>query len=504
MAVGCSTLRGEENTDNALEMAQVRFNVARPLNSPRLQPLKRPLETELCAADLAFELPCQKKFGDGHSAAKRPKLQLQQNSIEKKESEAPEKRTAGAIQLKPAEPDQPQTAHQHTNLGSLSSNCTLGDAVKAAMALFTEAFICYSLEKDRTDEDVASKFVEKWAAEHYAELKHSILTLLPWTGLEVATGGSYDVVQFQGRKLGQVDVSRSSTEHFNHFKKQLQAFRAGGERACACEAFCAVLAVIASRGEKAWMESFDVDDDLDDITKLPLCKTKRSARRKTAIREMIPKKMQEEGAGSFCESLLDPRSTHRITFFRGSAGPLPATSMTIRRMSLWDALQTMDDGGPLKGVAGTKKWISGAGRQFALQDLQFGHDEASRRARTCAQSLEPDSQLRDLLRSKKPVIVMDTLAALAPRDICKSHRLSEIVQTELARVFQEAKARGEAVVFCLGTSEPCKLAEKVYLRPPLAVHGMRCGWLRWRDSAEVPWAREFTLYDRTAVCLQMP
>jgi len=99
---------------------------------------------------------------------------------------------------------------------------------------------------------------------------------------------------------------------------------------------------------------------------------------------------------------------------------------------------------------------------------------------------------------------MDTLAALAPRDVCKSQGFSEIVRAELATLYREAKQRGEAVVFSMGSSNPHKLAQMVYLRPPLAEHGMRCGNLRWRESANVTWAREFEWDDRIALCLQMP
>jgi hypothetical protein len=185
--------------------------------------------------------------------------------------------------------------------------------------------------------------------------------------------------------------------------------------------------------------------------------------------------------------------------------------MTYRRMPLWDALKTMDDDGPLRGAAMEKKWCFAAGRQFALQDLRkeeelppVGHRDRARKERVFAKHLQADEQLRELLRSKKPVVLLDTLAALAPRDVCKSNSLNKIVTAELAALLKGAKARGEAVVFSLGSENPHKLAERVYLRPPLADYGMRCGCLRWRESAEVPWAREFIWDDRITLCLQMP
>jgi len=288
----------------------------------------------------------------------------------------------------------------------------------------------------------------------------------------------------------------------------LQHFRAESDQTRAWEALCAVMATISGRKEKMWLENLDVESELKKmLRKMPQCKS--DERRRAAIREMIPKIM-EEGAGAFSETLIDPRMTQIVTFARGPSGLVPGTSMTYRRMPLWDALKGMDDEGPLRAAAAEKEWCWGAGRQFALQDLQFGHEVCnipfgySRKERKFAKDLQADTQLRDLLRSKKPVVLLDTLAALGPRDVCKNNGLSDIVRAELHVLFKEAKARGEAVVFTLGSAVPHKLAEKVYLQPPLADYGMRCGCLRWRASADVPWAREFKWEDRITLCLQMP
>ena len=48
--------------------------------------------------------------------------------------------------------------------------------------------------------------------------------------------------------------------------------------------------------------------------------------------------------------------------------------------------------------------------------------------------------------------------------VCKSNSLNKIVTAELANLLREAKARGEAVVFSLGSENPHKLAERVH--PP--------------------------------------
>ena len=50
------------------------------------------------------------------------------------------------------------------------------------------------------------------------------------------------------------------------------------------------------------------------------------------------------------------------------------------------------------------------------------------------ETLKPDAKLRDLLRSKKKVVQLEVIAALAPRDVMKQEDLSEIVKSELAMV----------------------------------------------------------------------
>merc|ERR1712232_1249030 len=126
---------------------------------------------------------------------------------------------------------------------------------------------------------------------------------------------------------------------------------------------CAVLAAISSRKEKVWLEFYDIQPFLEDMLEAQqLSKSKRSARRKAAIREFVPK-FVERGAGAFARSLIDPNITHRVSFARGPDGPIPTTSMTIRRLPLWDALKAMDDGGPFaQSAAANKKWCWGADR----------------------------------------------------------------------------------------------------------------------------------------------
>jgi hypothetical protein len=469
-------------------------------------PSKRPLEADVKLVDLSSATPPQKvQSCSERSPAKQPRLELQRN-MEILSEVMPETLATKSAETLSITAERPELPGRLPSLRGPKPNLALEKAVEVAMQLLRDGLTAYALEKDLKGESSADVFAEKWAAEHYEEMKSAILGLLPWTGeMKEAPNGSYDIISFQGRKTPRREMD----------ERQLMHFRKEGAQARAWEALCAVLAAISSRKEKIWLEQHDLDDEIADLVKtIPGCKSKTSAKRRQAIRDMIPK-LVAEGAGGFAESLIDPRGLHQVTFARRPSGLLPATSMWTRRMPLWDALKSMDDEGPLRGAAADKEWCHGAGREFVFQDLQFGWEETAkaRKARSCpysrkerisAKDLKADKQLRDLLRSKKPVILLDTLAALAPRSVFKDENLSKIVTDELHALCRDAKARGEAVVFTLGSDRPHKLAQRVYLRPPLADYGMRCGCFRWRESCEVPWAREFKWDDRITLCLQMP
>lgn len=489
MAIGVSTSNSEDNVHTfSFETPCKLDRIPRPFYiSPRLQPSKRRPELDFDCVD--FLLPSSDKETASCSEGQLPKKPRLEVQIELVTDLFPKQ----AAEIVSATSKQLEKLRK---LQGTEQEEELEKAIERAMQLFTEALTEYALEMDLRGVEKADKLAEQWAAKHYGELRSAVLALLPWTGeKKAAEDGSYDLLKFQGRRTPRKKLC----------KQQLQYFRKKhGEQARAWEAMCAVLSAMASRQEKVWLEFTDLKEQMHWALKsMPLCASKHSARRKVAIRNLIPKLVQE-GAGAFAESLIDPRSVHRVTLAREPSGFTPATSMTTRRMPLWDALKTMDDGGPLHGEAANKTWCWGAGRQFALQDLQFGHENGSRKERMFARHLLHDPQLRDLLRSKRPVVLLDTLAALAPREVCKSQGLSKIVKNELHTLFREAKARGEAVVFTLGSDVPHKLAEKVYLQPPLADYGIRCGCLRWRASSDVTWAREFRWDDRITLCLQMP
>jgi len=161
------------------------------------------------------------------------------------------------------------------------------------------------------------------------------------------------------------------------------------------------------------------------------------------------------------------------------------------RLPFKDALAMMDEGGPL----GQRM----SGRfEVALQELRPG--EPLQPART----LRPDAELRALLADRGDVVMLESLAALAPRSLACKAGHSEIVKRELLGLLKSAKTEGRAVVFMLGGKDPEKLAEKVYLRPPFTDHGLRCGYLRIRHAGEKSWAREKPVEDRVLVGLQLP
>jgi hypothetical protein len=269
---------------------------------------------------------------------------------------------------------------------------------------------------------------------------------------------------------------------------------------------------MAARGEMSWMDSFHISNEMDyKMKKVPGC-SKGTAKRKAWIREFLLNQVQY-GVGNFVGYLVDKDASLRVSFVRapGVPRPIPATLIIGAREPLWDALQHQDDNGPVRFSLDCQKdhqkreWLMKPGREFAFQLANFDEDEEDKlKCRAPIQTLQPDPKLRDLLRSKKVVSQLEVIAALAPRDIMKKEGLSDIVKAELAMFMRDAKARKEAVVFCLGSTSPHTLAQKVYLRAPIGDYGLQCGYLRWRDSPELPWARERCWDSRICLCLQMP
>jgi len=411
----------------------------------------------------------------------------------------------------------------------------LDAAMAKAMSLFSEHFVAFSLNRDAgnadevTREDRACELGEKMADERYEDSKAALLDLLPWVGpLKPATptaqGRSYDVIEFEGKqpprhieelKKGGKPLSCDKIQ-----KAQLEWLRTFGDRTRGWEALTAVMCCMAARSEMSWMESFCISSEIQyKVKKVPGCASKGSVKRKAWIRQYLLDQMQY-GCGNWVSYLIHHNCTVRVAFAQAQAPGvprhIPVSVLIHARQTLWDALQHQDDNGPIKFGKDMQKqdkqtdkrkrdWLMTPGREFAFQLANFEEDEENKLLnRVSVKTLQPDSKLRTLLRSKQLVSQLEVIAALAPRDLMKKEGLSEIVKAELANFMRDAKARGEAVVFCLGSTSPHMLAQKVYLRPPIGDYGLQCGYLRWRDSPDVPWASEKNWHDRICLCLQMP
>jgi hypothetical protein len=348
-------------------------------------------------------------------------------------------------------------------------------------------------------------------------------------------GGSYNVVQIRGQD------PPTHLEHFNKFveknewdaalEAQLDHFRCQGPHARAWDALLALAAAMGSRKEKSWLDqndcSVEVEEGLKKIGMFSEKDLKRLKRhpqgmkwRQEAIRGIIREVCRIRIYGYFAHYLSSSGNSIRLGLARGVSGHVPASIVITSQLPLWDALHfhTDDkDGSPFKGSAKGKShrlednpWLKEPGRQFALQEAncEVTQDDSwesweFHKARKPAKTLQPDEQLKKLLLSSEPVLLLDVVASLAPREVARSEGLTKIVKAEIKRVFKEAKSRGQAVLLELGSGEPHDLAKKVYL-PLGAEYGLRCGYIRWRASGDVPWAREGNWSDRGCVCLQMP
>jgi hypothetical protein len=266
-----------------------------------------------------------------------------------------------------------------------------------------------------------------------------------------------------------------------------------------------------------WIEGFHIDMEMRSrLKRVPGCSSTRKTneKRKAWIRNYIDDN-EQYGRGNWIAYAFQGGASIRLSFVPvpGVPRPIPATILIVNRLPLWEALQHQDDYGPIrferKEKAWTQKekrqWLMEAGREFAFQVADCDEDEEDhQKCRERGDTLKPNPKLRELLRSKKPVVQLEVIAALATRDVMKKENLSEIVKAELTTVMREAKHNGEAVVFCLGSSNPHTLAKKVYLRQPIGDYGLQCGYFRWRDSPDLPWARERCWENRICCCLQMP
>jgi hypothetical protein len=503
------------NDDIATITANDLIAVARP-SSPRLSPClvvreKRTLELDFTEAP---KTKSAKQGGSGATLADNSNLaQLSQEFVSRPQegvtiptSFVPGTPTRSNRQRSSIEVMTPEDTIKRPSEGGLDR------AVEVAIGLYKELWSLYALEaecgpgdEDERD-DRASNVCEKWSADNFEAMSRAVIGLLPWVGdLRPPVGSDYDVLSFHGVKPPpRLSWKRhpGDSEH-QIVLKQLKEFRSSNTQNRARDALVTLCAALSCRKEKSWVELYESElGDRIEEGDLRRTKSKKMTDLVTTFVSDLVKK--EEWCCQFARALVMPESFIRMSFARGVGNPLPASLIVAHRMPLYDVFKKMDDENPIRGDAFTKDWIAQAGRQFAFQELNPEEKEGSSKERQPASSLKPDPRLRDLLRSKKPVLYLDMLASLAPREVSKNHGLGDIVKSELAMLFREAKARGEAVVFVLGSDDPRKLAQKVYLRPPLNDFGLRCGFFRWRESAELPWARETEYEDRSTMMLQMP
>lgn len=413
---------------------------------------------------------------------------------------------------------------------SSSSKVTVTDAVEEAMRIFNEVLYDHALERDHGKqdgekrEDRASEWMEDMVAESgYDEMKDAMLALLPFVGsMKKAKGSDYHVVESSGfqpprhldkGKPAWVELGKKLANGIPQMEKLL-----GARLACmrsdphflAWEAFCAIMSILSARKEKTWLELFPTREELEDkikdlIKKNKLCKSKTSQQRKDVIRAFLEKE-SSYGYGYFAHYLVKPQGCFRVAFAPGKS-LTPAVLVITERLPLWECLASPNDDegdSPLRAKAKSLEWCKAPGTEFALQEVNLGVSEKDVKCRADGETLQADPKLRALLVSRKPVVYLEVVASLAPRAMAKDQGHSAIVKAELANLMREAKKRGEAVVFALGSDSPHTLFEKVYNRPPISDYGLRCGYMRWRASADMPWAREAPWADRCCICVQLP
>lgn len=404
-------------------------------------------------------------------------------------------------QLSPEPEPSPCGANER---GRAEEATDLESAVAVALRRYDAFFADYLLEEVSSSTLGACAAAERQVHQRYEGLCAEFMGLLPYTmhdelPTEFGGGRSYSVVRFRGQKLPQ-RVLRRCTSSDSEMEDMLQHVRESAHGR-ARDALCGMLAVLASRPEKSWLEAFDTESEVSGHMKAHPRDKKIDATR------AVSKKLAARGVrGYFAHALVKPTSTFRIALSHDAAGILrPGSLMLTYRMPLNTALLQMDDDGPLPlylSDAIKKKELDE--HEFALQDLRRCSGPGNAFEFTPALELDAEHKLRELLQSRSPVILLDAVAALAPRAEAREKGLSDVVKAELATFFAQAKARGQTVIFMLGGEEPQVLAEKVYLREPFTDHGMRCGYLRWRRHAADPWARQKESEKRQVIGLQLP
>lgn len=392
-----------------------------------------------------------------------------------------------------------------------SGGMTLDEAEERALSIFDELWTNYLRRCRAGHEEDARKLAEEQVIARYDELRDVVVNLLPRMGYDrmprcacpSSSGASreYDAIEFRGQapppsELKEV-LRRCAELADDPLSQKVACARRAGDEGRARLALVAALAALSSRSQEVWLDATDPQSDWTELEE------GRPRREHQAIFEKWLKETLATGAKSyFSNALVNSASTFRIAFAIGEAQPRPASLLITLSLPLYRSFHIMDGGGPLRGMpADWRRWP-----HFALQDIRAHPEgkEGTRCERVPASELRPEPAIRDLLRSGAPAIHLDAYAALAPRSACRTHGLSDIIKEELARLLRDAKAQGQAVVFMLGGDDGFALAQKVYLRPPFTDHGLRIGFLRWREAGTQAWAREKRGDDRLCIGLQLP
>mmetsp|Transcript_51245 Transcript_51245/g.149077 ORF Transcript_51245/g.149077 Transcript_51245/m.149077 type:complete len:360 (+) Transcript_51245:598-1677(+) len=284
--------------------------------------------------------------------------------------------------------------------------------------------------------------------------------------------GKYSVCLVRGRSAG------DTAEDKLPLAAQLERLRGEGATGLARDAFCALLAVMASRREMCWLEAHDGE--------LPV-------------------------RGYFAHALANPQATLRLGMANmAAAGLRPASLLVTKLVPLRQALQLMDSGGPLKELPAEALVGGKATEDFelGLQELEFSNDLGAYgtlpEERGLARDIAVLPAMKELLLSSRDVIVVDAYVSLAPRAIAAAQGLNQVVQAEFTQLLERAKAEGLGVVLQIGGNNPHMLARKVYMRPAFTQHGLRCGYLRWRATPQTAWGREQPWNQRVCIGVQLP
>ncbi|CAE7259579.1 unnamed protein product [Symbiodinium natans] len=205
--------------------------------------------------------------------------------------------------------------------------------------------------------------------------------------------------------------------------------------------------------------------------------------------------------GYFAHALVEASSRFRIAMGTGprAASRLACLLVTFE-MPFGKALEHMDFAGPLP--AGHLR-APRARRQYALQEIAVEGGRSKERLRP-AETLKPEQALKAALYNETPAILLDVYAALAPRLAVKEHGLGEVVKAEFVGLLRRAKEERKILIFMLGGPSPVELAEKVYLKDQYVAMGLRCGYLRWRESPDHSWRRQKCYDQRLILGLMMP